>query len=256
MNPEIQELSKEDFFSLHGAWLCEKEFLHGFVLGFEGEDASGKNFLSMGTGRGCGVWAGDSLFLSEMALQDLESFYNYARDTAAITKMVGPRNSLLGIVSRTKLLMEQTFFALGSNYRFKKPNEFEFSRFTNQAELELWIRDFFREADPSKPEMGKSELRFFLSREFYVVSDRSGCALSMAGIIRRTAKGVGIGAVFTPVNYRGRGASSFCVGSICDLILAQGKTPFLIANNENEASIKMYRGMGFEEQGGILRLGI
>ncbi|WP_438491176.1 GNAT family N-acetyltransferase [Paenibacillus sp. IHBB 3054] len=78
-----------------------------------------------------------------------------------------------------------------------------------------------------------------------------GVPVSMAAIAHRSARHVRINDVYTPRTHRKQGYASAAVAELCQILLAEGLTPVLYADDKNPDSNKVYQTVGFVEAGQI-----
>jgi predicted GNAT family acetyltransferase len=117
------------------------------------------------------------------------------------------------------------------------------------ADIELvhaWFHAFRDEATPTDaPPKREHVARSIAEGSIYLWED-GGRAVSLAGKGRRTPRGVSIGPVYTPLEWRGRGYASACVAALSQMILDEGKEfCTLFTDLANPTSNNIYQKIGY-----------
>ena len=88
--------------------------------------------------------------------------------------------------------------------------------------------------------------RYHMKGDLYFLED-NGVAVSMAKVTRRMENVCGIGYVFTPPYFRGKGYASACVAALSQLVLDEGYSKCaLYTDLANPTSNSIYQKMGYE----------
>jgi uncharacterized protein len=125
-------------------------------------------------------------------------------------------------------------------------------RQATMADLDLlvrWIGDFTEEAMHGMETFEETETRRRVGvrldqGDYYVWED--GEIVSFAGTARKTARGISIGPVYTPPQFRGKGYASSCVAKLSQLMLDQGRTfCTLFTDLSNPTSNHIYQNIGY-----------
>ena len=92
-------------------------------------------------------------------------------------------------------------------------------------------------------------------KKFYVLKDRAGEIVSMAGygIVENLAK---ITHVYTPIEERGKGYCQYLIYSLSKKLLEEGYTPVLYTDYHYKASNRAYQKVGFVDQGTLMNFSI
>ena len=97
--------------------------------------------------------------------------------------------------------------------------------------------------------------------EVFVESETSHAWLTPDGTLAAIAKRADVGArysdvhtVITRPDLRRNGFASALLSVLCEAILAEGRTPMLYAEAENDAATSVYRSLGFEPKARLSRL--
>ena len=124
-------------------------------------------------------------------------------------------------------------------------------RTANEGDRELltrWFADFIQEALREDPTNAGTVADIWITtpgRTLYLWETAD--PVSMCGAAGRTPNGIRIGAVFTPIDLRGRGYASNCVAAASQAQLDAGlRFCFLYTDLANPTSNRIYRALGYE----------
>lgn len=109
-----------------------------------------------------------------------------------------------------------------------------------------WIQAFEQEALGDKEPKSDSNLwfdRHLKNNSLFVWQDDA--IVSMAAYGGATPNGIRINAVYTPLEYRGKGYATACVAKISQQLLERYKYCFLFTNLANPVSNHIYRKIGY-----------
>lgn len=126
-------------------------------------------------------------------------------------------------------------------------------RQATMAELDFlthWMCDFMEEAlhEPADWEARREACRKRIENGFrWVLEAPDGTLLSTVSTTRGRAHSIGISAVYTPPEHRGKGYCQFTVASLCQKMLASGYDACsLFVDKNNPISNRVYKKIGFE----------
>jgi RimJ/RimL family protein N-acetyltransferase len=110
-----------------------------------------------------------------------------------------------------------------------------------------WITEFHREAVPHDPPPSRGSIENAAASGRYLFWTVSGEPVSLAAIVRRLRTVAAIGAVFTPLEKRGRGYAGSATAALCERIFAEGKSAAcLYTDLSNPYSNRCYAKIGFK----------
>jgi uncharacterized protein len=154
---------------------------------------------------------------------------------------------------KSKLGMNQKIFKIE---KVSMPNNVPgILRNANSDELGLisnWFNEFSHEAMLSYERKPLAKIRAhaetLIKNRLYFVWENDGAPVAMAYTGRPTLNGLGISAVYSPVEQRKKGYASALVSSLSQKIIDSGKKfCVLFSNAENLTSNRIYQRMGYEE---------
>ncbi|MCL2564248.1 MAG: GNAT family N-acetyltransferase [Defluviitaleaceae bacterium] len=145
--------------------------------------------------------------------------------------------------------MSQRIYELSQvNPEIPKIGTLRLAKDSDIAFLPYWL-EIFRQNEPNAPPTGLNyeDARYHItSNRLYILEDE-GIPVSMARIARDMVTICGIGPVFTPPYFRGRGYASSCVAGISSIILERGyKKCVLYTDLANPTSNSIYQKIGYE----------
>ena len=114
--------------------------------------------------------------------------------------------------------------------------------------LPYWVEGFqhdcFGESPAAKADIG--QYKYWIDKKKLYVLEHEGAPVSMAQKNREMQTVCGVGQVYTPPYFRGKGYASSCVAQVSDLILKSGfKKCVLYTNLANPVSNSIYQKIGY-----------
>ncbi len=114
--------------------------------------------------------------------------------------------------------------------------------------LERWTLAFFADVgEPETPAAAARTVAHKLAHDDLLVWERDGRVVSMAGVVRRTARSSSIALVYTPPELRGNGYASAVVAALSQRELDAGQEwCSLLADVANPTTNHIYAAIGYE----------
>ena len=116
----------------------------------------------------------------------------------------------------------------------------------------FWLEDFFSTAKKGynsttlNSPQNEEHYHYWISRKDIYILENDGHPVSMAGFSREMQTVVGVGRVYTPPYYRGKGYASSCVAQLSQLALDKGFTKCVLYTDlANPTSNSIYRKIGY-----------
>lgn len=112
--------------------------------------------------------------------------------------------------------------------------------------VHAWYQAFRDEAIPSDAPPKRETIERSIAEGSIYLWEDDGRSVSLAGKGRRTPRGVSVGPVYTPPEWRGQGYASACVAALSQAILDEGKEfCTLFTDLANPTSNSIYQKIGY-----------
>jgi len=114
--------------------------------------------------------------------------------------------------------------------------------------LPYWIENFYSDCFGGSPEISADFNRYSgeVKRRVYVLEDNNNTAVCIAKITREMQNVCGIGLVYTPPYFRGKGYATSCVAQISKIALERGFSKCVLYTDlANPTSNSIYQKIGY-----------
>lgn len=246
------------FAALHTPALERDQVKHNVLLANLGrltaDDPSSLRLWSLGSAGACAVQApGSPIMLGDLTEAQCHAL---AEETQAsdYPGVIGPDETAAWFAARATMLgvrftepVSEQVYALDQTPRY--PEVWGCARLAGANDAALfttWRLAFLTEASPHDPVPEPERLAQSAAAGRYHVWIDEHRPVAMAGLLRRTSDAGGIGDIYTPPEFRGRGYAGAVIAAIADRIFHEGKRVACVAaDRRNEAADRCYTRIGF-----------
>jgi Predicted acetyltransferase len=151
----------------------------------------------------------------------------------------------------SKVAMNQRIYELTTvNPEIKQFGNFRLLGEKDMHFFPYWLEAFHAAGCYGKTEMSipqnEEEYRYRLSKKKLYVLEDNGIPVSMAGFTREMQTAIGVGLVYTPPYYCGKGYATSCVAKLSQLALDKGFTRCVLYTDlANPTSNSIYQKIGY-----------
>jgi GNAT superfamily N-acetyltransferase len=247
-----------EFASTHIPALERDEARHNLILALTAQAAqdpsSRLRYWSLGDAGACAVqFPGRPIILGDVDATHCARLADETRDLDH-AGAIGPDETALRFVEVARKLgrrfldpMPQKIHALRGAPHY--PTRDGTAHTVTAADVDLfatWTLAFSREATPHDPQPSPEALQKGAASGRYMFWTVDGTPVSLAGIVRRTRRGVAIASVYTPPELRGRGYAGAVTAALVERAYAEGKEfACLYTDLRNPAANRCYAHVGF-----------
>jgi GNAT superfamily N-acetyltransferase len=247
-----------EFASTHIPALERDEARHNLILAITAQAAQDPStplrYWSLGEPSVCAVQSpGRPIILGEIDAAHGAKLAEKTRDLD-YAGVVGPDKTALSFVEAARQLgrhfldpMPQKIHVLRGAPHY--PTRDGKARTVTAADADLfgsWLLAFSREATPHDPQPSPEALQQGAASGRYMFWTVDDEPVSLAGVVRRTRRGVAIASVYTPPELRGHGFAGAVTAALVERSYAEGKEfACLYTDLRNPAANRCYARVGF-----------